>query len=125
MNSELSIELLSWAMNRALASHSASRMNVANASVKNFAPIKISFQQQIDALKKADRTGSDMQATLDSMQQSVEQMLENNTFRLDTELVQVDQEVLNMVKHSGYYKTLADAMSRKLGLMKIAMSNKG
>ena len=124
MDSNISIELISWAMDRALASHTVSRMNAANASVKNFAPIKISFESQLNALEKA-QSAEDINATLESIKQTVDQMMEQNTVRLDGETVQVDQEVRDMVKNSGYYKTLADVMSRKMGLMKLAISGRG
>ncbi|MCW8877920.1 MAG: hypothetical protein OQK51_12785 [Kangiellaceae bacterium] len=124
MDSNISIELISWAMDRALASHSVSRMNAANASVKNFAPIKISFENQLSALESA-KTVDDINATLHSIKQTVDQMMEQNTVRMNGETVQIDQEVREMVKHSGYYKSLADVMSRKMGLMKIAISGRG
>lgn len=111
-------------MDRALASHSVSRMNAANASVKNFAPIKISFDTQLSALESA-KSADDINATLQSIKQTVDQMMEQNTVRLNGETVQVDEEVRLMVKNSGYYKTLADVMSRKMGLMKLAVSGKG
>ncbi len=118
-----SIELLTWAMDRALASHSISRINIANANVKEFAPIEISFGQQLQALRDASKTGN-IDTRLHSIQQTINQMMEQNTVRLHGESVQVDMEVSKLVKHSGYYQTLADIMSRKMGLMSLAISNR-
>jgi flagellar basal-body rod protein FlgB len=119
-----SIDMLSWAMDRALASHSVSRINVANANVVGFEPISISFQSQLDTLNAAGRNGS-IEQTLGSMKQTVAEMMEMNTSRLPGEKVQVDSEVTQMVKHAGYYQTLADVMSRKMGLMKLAVNGRG
>ena len=124
MEGNFAIELLSWSMDRALASHSVSRINVANSNVEGFSPITISFEQQLQSLRGASEIGS-IEIQFGSIRQSMDQMMENNTSRLNGEVVQVDSEVTSMVKHSGYYQTLADIMSRKMGLMKLAISSKG
>ena len=124
MDTNISVELISWAMDRALASHSVSRLNTANASVEGYAPIKISFEQQLQALENATRS-EDVEATLGSIKQTIDEMMQSNTKRLDGETVQLDSEMIDMLKHSGYYKTLADVLSRKMGMMKIAVSGRG
>lgn len=124
MDNNFSIELLSWAMDRALASHSVARINVANANVKGFSPVEISFEQQLQALREASNS-DEIQQKLDSVRQTMNQMMEENTRRLDGESVQVDAQVTELVKHSGYYQTLADIMSRKMGLMRMAVSKRG
>lgn len=123
IDGNLSIELLSWAMDRALASHSVARLNVANANVDGFKAVSISFEQQLSALQSAANP-NEIRSTLATIQQNVEEMLSHNT-SITTQPVRLDAEVADLVSFSGSYQSLADAMSRKVGLMKLAITSKG
>lgn len=125
MDSNISIELVTWAMDRALASHSVARLNTANASVKGYAPMSISFQDEID---QAEKLLSELQSdniSVDSFKKSIDEMMTENTTRHEDETVQLDAEVRQMLKTSGYYKSLADVLSRKMGLMKLSVTGRG
>jgi len=118
------IELLSWTMDRALATHSVARINIANASVENYVPMKLSFDAQLSALKQAANNG-DIELKFLEIDQNINQMMSANSQRLFGESVALDVEVTTMVKNSGYYQTLANIMSRKMGLLSMVISGRG
>lgn len=120
MENIFQLDLVSWAMDRALASHTVSRINVANVNTKNFVPLKLDFSEQlrnIDSELKSHSSDYNMKFA------SIDQMMEQNTIERSGETVELDFEVSQMVRSSGYYQSLASIMSRKIGLMRMAVSN--
>ena len=113
-------ELVSLALNAALARHNAIATNIANVNSEGFRPVHIRFDEQLALYQNrfVDRRFDGSAGRLiDSLKGSV--TLAENTA---TEKVQLDSEVARMVQNAVHYQALLSAQGKMTAITRMAIS---
>ena len=111
------LSLLSKAMDAAAMRQASHAHNIANANAEGFAPVRVSFEEQLQQVRDALSRG-DQPATADvaSVQPSVE------TLGLGAK-VEIDTEVAALARNALHYQALVKALGHELSLMSLAVSD--
>lgn len=121
-SSDLTIDVVSWAMRLEKAKADMSSRNIASANVPGANPMRIDFSSQIDALKNILNSNVDEQSLKQILSQPFEQVATKNLSVSGG--VQLDSEVADLTSAELRYKTLAEALSRKLSIHSLAASGR-
>lgn len=115
----ISIDLLHVAMNISQAEHKVASSNIASFDITGVNKKQVDFSH---LLKTLENTNVDDKAQLINQIKSEWKQIESSAISsLDGE-IKLDKETADVLLSSGKYKLLADALNRKLGLMKLAVS---
>lgn len=119
--SELTIDLVSAALDIAQAKHGIATKNISSGKVEG----KIyqqDFKQLLDKLSTMDNK---------SLSQELQRLSENWSSVSESYVsseageVKLDQQVADLMLASGNYKVLAESLNKKLGLQMLALTGKG
>lgn len=121
-SSDLVIEVTSWAMRLEQSKTDIASRNIAAANIPGSRPMQVDFASQINLLKNAVSTNTDVASIAGLLNQSF-----NTTESKNTGIsggVQLDAEVADLTTAELRYKTLAEGLSRQLSLLTIAASGR-
>ena len=119
--SDSTVELVKLAMNIAQKEQYIATQNIALANVKGQQASRADFSNLLDRLasmEQGDRAKSVSQNLNDW------DSISASAIHSSSSHVELDREVANSLMAAGKYKTLADSVSRKLGLMQTAIGKK-
>ncbi len=119
MIEQVTLDLLQLAMNIKQAEHKAAAANVANANVPGGQKTTVDFSTMLSRLDEL--SPSAQQSYIDSLRNNWQAEVSTHTERSSSEKIHLDQESAELLLASGKYKLLADALSRQLGLMSVAI----
>lgn len=121
-SSDLVIEVTSWAMRLEQSKTDMASRNIATANIPGSRPMQVDFASQINLLKNAVSTNTDVASIAGLLSQSFTTTESKNTGISGG--VQLDAEVADLTTAELRYKTLAEGLSRQLSLLTIAASGK-
>ncbi|WP_448214100.1 hypothetical protein [Colwellia sp. MEBiC06753] len=119
--SDSTVELVKLAMNIAQKEQYIATQNIALANVKGQHASRVDFSNLLDSLasmEQGDRAESVSQNLNDW------HLVSERAIYSSIAHVELDKEVAYSLMAAGKYKTLADSVSRKLGLMQTAIGKK-
>lgn len=119
MIEQVTLDLLQLNMDIKQAQHKAHAANVANANIPGADKLAVDFSSLLASI---DSYHGDKSALVESIRDNWQSQLQSNTSKLNNEDIKLDEESAQLLLASGKYKLLAESVSRKLGLMSVAVS---
>lgn len=112
---------LSAALDAAARRHAAVATNIANANTEGYAPLRMSFADRLDEARSGFREKGWLEPThVDALRGTVEQAA---SAAGQTERVQLDAEVTELARNAVQFQTLAQLLSRHLGVLATAAAD--
>lgn len=112
---------LSAALDAATRRQAVVSANIANANSVGYTPLKVSFGEQLaEARASFQQKGWIAPAHLDAIRGTVEELLDPSG---QPARVQLDAEMAELVRNAVDFQTLAQAVSRHLGMIALAAAD--
>jgi len=120
--SGLTLDLMTRALDAAAMRHTAYAKNVANVSIPDYQPLRVSFEEQL-SLIRSDVLGRGNEGGAQRALANVEPRVEQNasTFDSEDEKVRLDSEVANMMQNAVWYQSLLAALNKSNGILRLAI----
>ncbi len=115
---DLTVKLASFAMSIAEQKQRVATVNIANINDVNASKIEADFKLLLQRVE--DAKGADRAQLLQSIENNWQQHKSEN-ISTTREQAELDEEVAKSLLASGQYRGLAEGVSRKLGLLRIAI----
>lgn len=115
-------QLVSLALDAALARHAAIATNIANVATPGFQPLTARFDQLVEQLQ-ATAGDRSLDATTGGLAQSMSESLESQPLMVDTRSseVQLDMQMAELSKNSLHYQALLTAQGKLMDLAQLAI----
>lgn len=111
--------LVMRALDAATLRHAATASNIANASNRNYQPLRVDFEQQL-VLARSELLRRDDDAAARRALQNVQPRLESDAFGTARK-VQLDEEVAKMMQNTVYYQALLTAKGKHSAILRTAI----
>jgi flagellar basal-body rod protein FlgB len=113
---------VSLALDAATLRHQAIAANISNASTPGYQPLRVNFEQQLDALRSSlERGGGIDSSLLAAVQPSVER--EQAVTSTDgSSAVALDMEVAKLSQNTVHYQALLRALNRQFAILATAIN---
>lgn len=120
--SGLTLDLAHRALDAATLRHAAYSKNVANASIPEYQPLRVSFEDQL-SLVRSDILGRRNDGNAQRALASIEPRVEQGALTSDStdEKVRLDMEVANMMQNAVWYQSLLTALGKSNGILRMAI----
>lgn len=115
---DLTVKLVELAMNVAQQKQRAASLNLAQMNMPNAQKLEVDFSAMLSEFSELTPS---QQSELADFYKANWQSIENQYHRRSGDKIEVDEEVAKSLLSSGQYKGLAEGVSRKLGLMQLAI----
>jgi flagellar basal-body rod protein FlgB len=116
----ITVDMVRLALDAAGLRHQAIAHNIANANSPGFAPARVSFEDQLGAVRAALRDGS---AVEPSMLAGVHPVLARSAPTADTDRTALlDMEVADMAQNTVQYEALLKALGKHLAILGAAVN---
>jgi len=117
----VTLATLGRALDAASLRQQAYAANIANAHVAGYAPLRVNFESQLEALRNSlEVTGSVDRSLLEQLQPRIEVQLNDAGHAAE---VKLDAEVAGMAQNAVKYQALLAGLSRHYGLLSYAVSD--
>lgn len=117
----LTTATLSLALDAAARRHQAIAANIANAQVDGYAPVKLSFESQLEEARQALRERGSVDAqSLAGVRMELQPWLDAHG---QPAVVQLDAAMAEMARNAVHYQALAQGLSRHLGVLALAAAD--
>jgi len=120
VSGDVTSQLVSLALNAALARHMAAATNIANANNEGYSPLHVSFDDQLAAMRNRftdRRFDASAGRLIESLQGSI-RPVENPA----AERVQLDVETSRMVQNAVQYQALLSGLNKMTAITRMAIS---
>lgn len=112
---------LSAALDASARRHAAVATNIAHANSEGYSPLRLSFADRLDEARFAFREKGWLEPThVDALRGTVEPVVATSG---QTEKVQLDAEVTELARNAVHFQTLAQLLSRHLGVLATAAAD--
>jgi flagellar basal-body rod protein FlgB len=111
--------LLSAALDAAQLRHQVHAINIANANVSGYQPMRVSFGDELNRLRDAAQAGALQGAQ--APQAHIEPALD--ALGQPAERVEIDAEVAEISRNTLHYQALLRGLSKHLSLMSLAIGD--
>lgn len=116
---QITLDLLHVAMNISQAQHKVASNNIAIANTQNGQKLEVNFANLLSSMENVSNEGKSL--LLQEVKGNWKAIESQSIFAIDSE-IKLDEETANVLLSSGKYKLLAEGISRKFGLMRLAVS---
>lgn len=123
--SEITTRLVSWSMDLAQSQAMVASENIANANVEGYQAKRVDFAGQLDRLQENLHSTSSLSNQLDALESQPFSFRPAATPNVLGQGVSLDTEVASAMEANARYQTLAEALNRHMGLMRMAVRPKG
>jgi flagellar basal-body rod protein FlgB len=120
--SGLTLDLMTRALDAAALRHTAHARNVANVSIPDYQPLRVSFEDQL-SLIRSDILGRGNEGSAQRALANVEPRIEQDAATSDStdEKVRLDSEVASMMQNAVWYQSLLTALNKSNGILRMAI----
>lgn len=116
----ITVEMATLALDAASLRHQAIAHNIANANSPGFAPMRVSFEDQLGAVRAALGDGLPL---AHAMLAGVQPVLERSAALPDTDrTAMLDMEVAEMAQNTVQYEALLKALGKQMALLGAAVN---
>jgi flagellar basal-body rod protein FlgB len=116
----ITVEMAKLALDAASLRHQAIAHNIANANSPGFAPVRVSFEDQLGAVRAALRDGAPVQH---AMLSQVHPVMTRDAVMTDTDRTALlDMEVADMAQNTVQYEALLKALGKHLAILGSAVN---
>ena len=122
MTEKVTLSLMAMSMRMEVAKAAIASTNIANVNVAGSKKVTIDFADVLSGLKSQDAEG--MSQSLQKLSQTWDSETQQRLHVDATSAIEIDAEILNLMKASGRYKKMAEIMNRQLGLASLAAGGK-
>lgn len=103
MTQDITIDLVSLALDAALMRQTAIAKNIANVNTKDYQAIGVAFEEQLNEISEIDSSSI------------------KPVYELADNLVSIDEQIASSVKNATQYRALIKGLNHKLAIMKLAV----
>lgn len=113
---KVTIDLAKAMLDVAALKHNVHAANIANVHTEGYKPQKVDFEAQLQSIISAVN-----HSNYDSAAQAIKHLDLLVTDDTEQNKVSLDKEAVAMLENRIHYQTLTEALSKKMGLMKLAL----
>jgi flagellar basal-body rod protein FlgB len=116
----ITVEMATLALDAASLRHQAIAHNIANAGTPGFAPVRVSFEEQLGAVRAALRDGAPVDHALLARVHPV--MIRDTVAGGADRTAMLDMEVADMAQNTVQYEALLKALGKHLAILGSAVN---
>lgn len=114
------LALVSLALDAASLRHQAIANNLANANSADYVPLRVNFEEQLDALRAVANTPGPLPASaLAGVQPFVER---DDAYPAGSVASAIDMEVVRLTQNTVHYQALLRALGKQMAIMQLAVN---